>query len=272
VFACIVNVSAGPEDIGPIAAAATATLLDTQSDVDHQRSVLTLAGPLETLWRSVTALSAVAVATLDLGAHRGVHPRIGVVDVVPWVDLDNLFEPVTDRSRAARDRFARWAAEILGVPCYLYGPERSLPQVRADAHRGIPPDVGASSPHPTAGAMAVGARGALVAYNLWLVETDLGRAKAIAADIRRPGLRTFGFAVGDHVQVSCNLTQPTVVGPAAAYDLVAARSAIARAELVGLLPQAVLDATPPERWAQLDLSPDQTLERRLEALSPLRPR
>jgi glutamate formiminotransferase len=198
-----------------------------------------------------------AVARLDLRGHTGAHPRIGVVDVVPFVDLDDPFPPATSRSLAARNRFARRATDELDLPCLLYGPERSLPALRrlAPEHRS----------HPTAGICAVGARGALVAYNLWLEHDNLAEARRVAAALRRPGLRTLGLQVGDRVQVSCNLADPRHLGPDAAYDLVAAVTPVEHAELVGLIPRVVLDVIPPERWARLDLSDDRTIEARARA-------
>jgi glutamate formiminotransferase len=151
----------------------------------------------------------------------------------------------------------------LGVPCFCYGPERRLSDVRREAFGSLAPDTGPPSPHPTAGATAVGARPPLVAYNLWLAEPDLDRARAIAARLRSPAVRALGLPVGDDVQVSMNLVDPGVVGPQAVYDLVAAEATIARAELVGLVPAPVLDAADPARWAELDLSADRTIEHRL---------
>ena len=123
---------------------------------------------------------------------------------------------------AARDRFAAWAGDALGLPCFVYGPERSLPDLRRQAWRDLAPATGPAVAHPTAGAAAVGARPVLVAYNLWLAgdqdyrETGdlLGMARQFAATIRGPGIRALGLLVGDRVQVSCNLTEPWNVGPA----------------------------------------------------------
>ncbi|MHB8665149.1 MAG: hypothetical protein ACYDH6_20915 [Acidimicrobiales bacterium] len=254
---CVVNISES-DDIAPIAAAGGSHVIDVHSDRHHNRSVLTMAGP--DLCDAVVAVARAAIARLDLSTHVGVHPRIGVVDVVPWVDLDDPWADATVRSIAARDAFAARAADELGVPSYLYGPGRSLPEVRDAVRRGVAPDVGTR--HPTAGAMAVGARGVLVAYNLWLAEATLATAKRIAAAIRGPALRALGLEVGDAVQVSCNLTHPAGFGPAAAYDLVASMAPIDRAELVGLLPDAVLVAIPQARWFQLDLSAERTIESR----------
>ena len=115
----------------------------------------------------------------------------------------------------------------------------------------------------TAGAIAIGARPILVAYNVWLADDDLALARRIASAVRTPQLRTLGLQVGDRVQVSMNLVDPEVVGPAAATDAVAALAPIAGCELVGLVPEAVLRALPGARWAALDLSLDRTIEARL---------
>jgi glutamate formiminotransferase len=109
----------------------------------------------------------------------------------------------------------------------------------------------------------VGARGALVAYNLVLAHNDVAHARRVAAAVRSPALRTLGLAIGDEAQVSCNLLSPLELGPAEAYDLVSALVEVRRAELVGLIPASVLARTPSQRWSELDLGPERTLERRL---------
>jgi glutamate formiminotransferase len=183
-----------------------------------------------------------------------------VVDVVPFVPLAGS---LLGDAVAARDAFAAWFAGELGVPCFRYGPERTLPEVRRRAFRDLAPDLGPDRPHPTAGACCVGARELLVAYNVWLVTPDLARARAVAAAVRSPGIRALGLACGNRVQVSMNLVDPLVEGPAAAYDAVAARAPVAGAELVGLVPAAVLEAIPPSRWEELDLGPHRTIESRV---------
>jgi glutamate formiminotransferase len=170
-------------------------------------------------------------------------------------------------ARRARDAFATWFADAHRVPCFLYGPERTLPEVRREAFESLAPDRGPARPHPTAGACAVGVRPALVAYNVW-VTGDLTRARRVAAAVRGPGVRALGLAVGDRLQVSMNLIDPRAVGPAAAYDAVVAAALDAGieatgAELVGLLPEAVLATIPSGRWAELDLAADRTIEARL---------
>lgn len=279
---CVVNVSEGRDAAGLATLADTAgpLLLDLHRDPHHHRAVLTLAGDDDRLFDNVCNVARWAVGHLDLTGHAGVHPRIGVLDVVPFVDLAEPWAAATQRSLRARDRFAAWAATELSLPCFLYGPERDLPELRRRAWRDLRPDVGPASPHPSAGAAAVGARGVLVAYNVWLVDGSVATARSIAARLRRPGVRALGLQVGERVQVSCNLTEPYRLGPADAYDLAAEEAAahhatVAGAELVGLVPHAVLEAVPRLRWGALGLSDADTIEarldRRAEATPPERP-
>jgi glutamate formiminotransferase len=109
----------------------------------------------------------------------------------------------------------------------------------------------------------------LVAFNVWLADPDVALAQRVAVALRSPAIRALGLSVGRRVQVSMNLVDPLVVGPAAAYDAVAALAPVAGGELVGLIPAAVLEHVPQERWAELDLGPDRTIEARL-ALSTWR--
>jgi glutamate formiminotransferase/glutamate formiminotransferase/formiminotetrahydrofolate cyclodeaminase len=261
VLECVVNVSEGRDGavLAALRDAAGDSLLDVHTDPHHHRSVLTLLG--EDAARSVAA---VAVERIDLRTHSGVHPRLGAVDVVPFVALEG--STVVDAVRA-RDDFAAWFARTHEVPCFAYGPERTLPEVRRRAFHGLDPSVGPAAPHPTAGATAVGARPVLVAFNLWL-DGDLPTARAIAAAVRGPAIRALGLPVGDRVQVSMNLIAPDEVGPARAYDLVAGAASergarVDGAELVGLLPASVLARIPASRWAELDLDEDRTIEARL---------
>ena len=256
---CVINISEGrrPGVIAEIARTAGTDLLDVHTDPDHHRSVLTVVGE--------TAARAVARATidrLDLRRHDGVHPRIGVLDVVPFVPLDGA---TFADAVAARNEMASWLAETFDLPCFLYGDERSLPAVRRGAFVDLAPDVGPRAPHPTAGGCAVGARRILVAYNVWLADADLATARRIASELRCPEVRTLGLQVGEEVQVSMNLVDPTVVGPAAVYDAVRERAQPSRAELVGLVPEAVLQAVAADRWDELDLGPERTIEARLRA-------
>ena len=255
---CVINISEGRDLdlVEEIALSAGSDLLDVHTDADHNRSVITVVG--------TTAPPAViehAVQRLDLRTHDGVHPRIGVVDVVPFVPLAGS---TYEDALRARDAMSSWIANELQIPVFLYGPERSLPEIRRSAFTTLQPDLGPSEPHPTAGAVAVGARELMLAWNLWLSEPDLDLATSIASSIRGPGVRALGLQVGDEVQVSMNLIDPLIVGPAEVYDRVASVTTIARAELVGLAPQSVLDAVNQDRWEQLNLSVATTIESRLQ--------
>jgi glutamate formiminotransferase len=261
VLECVVNVSEGrdPSVLDALAAAVAGDLLDVHTDPHHNRSVFTLVGS-----EAPRRLTAEAVARIDLRGHAGVHPRIGVVDVVPFVPLGDA---TLEDAVVARDAFARWAGAELALPCFRYGPERTLPEVRRGAFGDLAPDDGPAAPHPTAGACAVGARPVLVAYNLWL---DAGPevARAVAANVRGDGIRALGLDVGGRAQVSMNLVEPWRVGPDAAWDRAAGAAedvgaSVTGAELVGLLPEAVLGAVDETRWASLDLGADRTIEARL---------
>ena len=257
---CVVNVSEGRDRavLDKLVESVGADLLDLHSDPHHHRSVFTIVGT-----DAPRRLARVATRALDLGDHDGVHPRLGVVDVVPFVPLEGA---TMDDAVRARDDFARWAADELGVPSFLYGPELSLPEVRRRAWRDLAPATG-GAPHPTAGAMCCGARTTLVAYNAWLDGADLARAREVAALVRGPHLRALGLQVGDRVQVSMNLVAPDRLGPDAARDAVAAHATVAGCELVGLIPQAVLEDIPRPRWAELDIGEASTIEFRLAARS-----
>jgi glutamate formiminotransferase len=211
---------------------------------------------------------------------------MGVVDVVPFVPLvQQAVDPSSSGLRLdpapslgaaveARDRFARWAWSELSLPCFCYGPlpgrgERTLPEIRRLAFSELVPDTGECEPHPTAGACAVGAREFLVAYNLWLADGDVEVATAVARQLRGPGVRALGFDLSGVAQVSCNLVEPSVHGLVEVHDRVVqllegTGVRIDRCELVGLLPAAVLDAVPAQRWVELGLDPDSTVEARLE--------
>lgn len=255
------NLSEGRDraTLDALAAAAGAALLDLHVDADHHRCVLTLAGE-----EAPRAVALEAIARIDLRRHSGAHPRLGAVDVVPFVALDGR----SAAAGAARDRFIVWLA-ARGVPAYSYGAaEPDLPVIRRLARRGgLRPTAGPVLPHPTAGASTVGARGPLVAYNLWLRGDDIGAARRIASKVRGPNVRALGLRVGGAAQVSMNLVEPMVVGPAEAHDLVTHACLgegveIGRAELVGLVPAAVLGGIDPRRWLELDLVDTRTFEAR----------
>jgi len=281
---CVINISEGrdPEVIAAVAAAGGVCLLDVHSDAEHHRSVLTLGGPLHEVSSAARRVAAAAVGAIDLTEHRGIHPRLGAVDVVPFVQLDQADTSVApwEAIIAARDSFASWAGSELGIPCFLYGPERSLPDIRRHAFSTLSPDNGPTAPHATAGASAVGARRVLIAYNVWIAGRVAGGpapeshidvtevARSLAARLRRPGLRTLGLAVDGGAQVSCNVVDHHQVTLSEVFDEVATGSAefgcsVTRGELVGLVPQVSLSAVDECRWVALGLRAEDTIEFRM---------
>ena len=268
---CVPNLSEG-RDAAVIAAlgrgiAATdgVFLLDTHSDPDHNRTVFTFVGPPPAVAAAAFGLARDAAARLDIHAHQGVHPRMGLVDVCPFIPLGAT--PMEDAVRTARDLGARLAAE-LEIPVYLYGeaalsPDRAaLPRVRranlaalgheiaSDPARA--PDLGPHVLHPRFGAIAVGARTSLVAYNIDLDGEDIEAARDIATAVReRDGgldhVRALGLPLPSRrrVQVSCNLLDGEATPPAAVFKVVSDHAAhkgmtVARSELVGLIPREVV--------------------------------
>jgi glutamate formiminotransferase len=273
---CVPNVSEGcrPEVVDEIVAAFAGPevlVLDRSSDADHNRSVLTLAGPGPALVEAAVAGAVACARLIDLTRHRGVHPRMGALDVLPFVPLGRATslrgaaDPDLDCAALAL-RAGRRIAEDAGVPVYLYGaaarrPERAaLPAVRgrgfealrsagraaaphaAASASGAPaaaPDLGGPRPHPTAGATAVGARGVLVAYNVDLAGADLELARRIAGAVRErdgglPAVRAMGVALEGRglVQVSMNLLDFRVTPPAVAFAAVAGLARRAGARVV----------------------------------------
>jgi len=270
VFECVVNISEGRDlaVVQRLALAAGASLRDRHSDAFHNRSVFTLINPAEELVRDTRRLIDAALDQIDLEQHAGVHPRLGVVDVVPFVALAPDFLASAVR---LRDVMEQWIATTHEVPVFLYGPlldgDRTLPYVRANAFHTLAPDFGPVHADTHRGAVVVGARDVLVAWNLWLTSVTIDQARVLARLVRGPGVRALGLQVGDSVQVSCNLIDVALATPSQVYDLVRAHlepgGVIERAELVGLIPRSLLAVEDRARWAQLGLSEDATIESRL---------
>jgi glutamate formiminotransferase len=275
---CVVNVSEGRDEtvLAALSASAGPALLDVHRDPHHHRAVLTLAGAADDVAGAARSLATATVGLLDLRTHDGVHPRLGVLDVVPFVPYEPGHAAPSDLTAAVahRDDFARWLADELGVPSFLYGPlpggrNRTLPDIRREAFgptAGLTPDFGPARPDPRTGATAVGARRVLVAYNVWVSSLEV--ARLVAPRVRSPHVRALALAVGERAQVSCNLLEPDAYGPAQLYDAVAVLAAetggaVEGAELVGLLPEVVLAAVPPARQPELGLSAEATVEFRL---------
>ncbi|HEX5148459.1 MAG TPA: glutamate formimidoyltransferase [Candidatus Limnocylindrales bacterium] len=254
------------EVVDALAAAVSATrgvhLLDRSSDASHNRSVLTLAGDADAVTRALEATVEVAVREIDMERHAGEHPRIGAVDVVPFVPLA---ETTMDEAVATARTFGRGVAERFGIPVFLYAraatrPDRvRLADVRRGGYEGLrdeiatsgrEPDYGPARTHPRAGAMAVGARPFLIAWNINLESDDLDLAKRIARRVREsggglPAVQANGFMIEELgcAQVSMNIldfaTTPVwrvweEVRAVAAEDGVSLRES----ELIGLAPLA----------------------------------
>jgi glutamate formiminotransferase len=280
VLECVPNISEGRDRaaIDELARACGPSLLDVHADADHHRSVLTLAGPgAADAAVAVRALARAAVDRLDLREHDGVHPRLGVVDVVPFVALDELPAVAVDAAQS----FGRWLASELGVPVFFYGEAdtdgRTLPDVRRDAFSRRAPDVGPSTPDPRTGATAVGARPPLVAVNCRLDRDDVTLARSIARAVRArdgglPGVRALGFRLDSvgAAQVSMNVTELAATGVEAACTAVrelagAAGAAVDVVELVGLLPDAEYDRWSDRFRSWTGLGPGVTIGARLAA-------
>jgi glutamate formiminotransferase len=302
---CVPNVSEGrrPEVVDEIVAAFAAAdpdvlVLDRSCDPDHNRSVLTLAGPGPALVEAAVAGAAACARLIHLPRHRGVHPRMGALDVLPFVPLGRATvlrggpDPDLDCAALAL-RAGRRIADEVGIPVYLYGaaarrPERAaLPAVRGRGFETLgasrsagqvpaaPPDLGGPAPHPTAGATAVGAREVLVAYNVDLAGADVELARRIARAVRErdgglPAVRAMGVALEGRglVQVSMNLLDYRVTPPAVAFAAVAglaerAGARVVRSEVVGLVPAAALAGTDPAALRLDGFTPDLLLEERL---------
>ena len=257
---CVINISEGRnrDVLRELAAVCADELLDVHVDPDHNRSVFTLLGI-----DAPRRLARQGVELLQLDEHQGVHPRLGVVDVVPFIPLN---DSTMDEAIAARNAFAKWASSELSVPCFLYGTERSLPEIRRDAWTHLQPQCGPNAPHVSAGAMCVGARNYLVAYNVWLKATTSEKdARSIAQSVRGDGLRTLPLRVGNQWQISMNLIDPDRIGPDIATDRVHQFAKqhnvdIDHCELVGLIAHSALKKISENRWDELDLSADRTIE------------
>ncbi len=300
-----------PEVVARLAAAVVgvpgAHLLDRSSDPSHNRSVMTLAGETAPILEALERAVAVAVAEIDMESQAGEHPRIGAVDVVPFVPLAGT--TMADCIELART-FGALVADRFGIPVYLYGEAATSPsrQRLADVRRGQyeglktqigepgrEPDFGPARLHPSAGAMAVGARPFLIAFNINLESKDLELAKRIARRIREssgglPRVQANGFWIEEtgRAQVSMNLLDFRTTPMWKVWESVRSEAAedgvhLRESELIGLAPlEALLDVANhcgvseslpgTERLAGAasflklrDFSPLQALELRLEA-------
>ena len=291
---CIPNVSEGRRgDVvaalaeAAVMAAPGVVLLDRTSDVDHNRSVLTFLGEGEALVVAMTALVGAALDAIDLRKHAGAHPRLGAVDVIPFVPVRGA---TTADCVALAKTLGRTLADRYGLPVYLYEdaasrPDRqNLANIRKGEFEGLAkkmedpawkPDFGPSAPHPSGGAVVVGARAPLIAYNINLATADLAVADRIAKAIRHlSGGYRFVKAMGvklearGQVQVSINMTNFEKTPLHRVFETVRSEAerqgvAVVGSEIVGLVPQAALLAAA-GHYLRLEADPGpQVLENKL---------
>ncbi len=268
---------------------ASAELLDVHSDELHGRTVLTLAGPARDLGDSLVRGAAAALELLDLGAHGGAHPRIGVLDVAPIVYPDE--RRAATAASLARELGARLGE--IGLPVFLYGQLAGSGERRERHHfrRGgisalsermqsgeLVPDFGPPAPHPTAGAVLVTARPPLAAFNVEVEGLTAERGREVAAAVREaggglPGVRAIAIELGDgRTQISTNVHDPVGL-PLARLIAEVERLAgplggrLKTAELVGLVPEAALAGYPHDHLPIRDFDPaERTIEARLGGL------
>ncbi len=268
---CVPNFSEGRriDVVDALAGAVSETpeihLLDRTSDPDHNRSVLTFAGPPRPVTEAMERLVGLALARIDMERHTGQHPRMGAVDVIPFVPLGDTS---LDETVALAEVFAERIADRFELPVYLYAmaatrPERRiLADVRRPQYEGLKaligedpertPDFGPRRSHPTGGAVAVGARPFLIAYNINLGSEDVGLARRIAGAVREKGgglprVQALGLYLEDLrcAQVSMNLLDHAITPIWQVWervrDLAAAEGVELReSELIGLAPLAAL--------------------------------
>lgn len=251
-----------------IASAQGVRILDVQTDADHHRSVITFVGDRRAVAEGAFAGAQKAAELIDMNAHKGAHPRVGALDVLPFVPIAGV---TMDDCVALARSVGKRIAEELGVPVYLYEraatrpDRRALPDVRRGEYEGLRtdierdpgrrPDFGPPRLHPTAGACIVGARPVLIAWNVNLKSSDVELAKRIARKIRErdggfPAVRANGFALRERgiVQVSMNMLDYSVTSLTQAYEAIRAEAAkegveVLESEIVGLVPlDAILES------------------------------
>jgi len=291
---CVPNFSEGRRKVemnaiaNAIASVRGVRLLDTEMDPNHNRSVITFIGDRTAIAEGAFQGAKTAVARIDMNTHRGEHPRVGALDVLPFVPI--LGVTMEDCIALARSVGKR-IAEELQVPVYLYEaaatrPDRkALPDVRRGEYEGLKvaietdpdrrPDFGPSRLHPTAGACIVGARPVLIAWNVNLATKDIRVAKRIAKAIREsdgglPAVRAKGFELADRglVQVSMNMTDYHKTSLVQAYEAIRALAAkegvdIAESEIIGLVPLDAILAGATQYFKLARFHREQILETRL---------
>jgi len=291
---CVPNFSEGrrKEVVDAIAQAIASVhgvrVLDQEMDADHNRSVITFVGDRTSVVEAAFRGAKKAVELIDMSRHRGEHPRVGALDVLPFVPIAGVtMDDCVDLARAVGKRIA----DELQVPVYLYEAaatrpdRRALPDVRRGEYEGLKieietnpdrkPDFGSPRLHPTAGACIVGARPVLIAWNVNLRTTDVGVAKRIAKAIREsdgglPAVRAKGFDLADRelVQVSMNMVDYRKTSLVQAFEAIRALAAkegveIAESEIIGLVPLDALVEAATQYLKLARFHREQILETRL---------
>jgi glutamate formiminotransferase len=255
---------------------AGARVLDVHSDVPHNRSVLTIVSPNDELMAPLVALAR-ACRDIDLEVHEGAHPRLGGLDVCPLVPFHSPMEAAVSTARSV----AEAVAEACAVPVYLYGnaarrrATRELPDLRRGGLAGLearsvdtPPDYGPRAIDPSRGVVCVGARGPLIAFNVWFEATaEIARevAKLVREQSSLPGVRALGIDLGDGTsQVSMNLKSPQETGIDTVFQAVTDAASTRgikpwKTEIVGLIEERFAP-DPKKEAARLLIQPGRTLE------------
>jgi glutamate formiminotransferase len=293
IIECVPNISEGRRAdvvagiVDAVRRVQGARLLDHSSDASHNRSVITMAGDAASLKAAVLALFEAAVAAIDLRTHAGEHPRMGAVDVVPFVPIEDV--TMEECVALAKDT-ARSIAERFAVPVYLYEEASSNPlrknleDIRRGEFEGLAakmpsdgwaPDFGPRTPHPSAGASVIGARMPLIAYNINLNTDRLEVAKKIAAAVRFSSggfrfVKAMGVTLADRniVQVSMNLTNYEKTPILRVFEAVKREAerygvTVLESEIVGLVPSAALVDLAVSTLQLADFKRSQILEHRL---------
>ncbi len=298
VIECVPNFSEGrnPGHVAALEAAISSVpeslVLDRTSDPDHNRTVITFAGPADAVIESALRGAAKAVELIDLNHQRGVHPRLGALDVLPFIPLSGASLPdCVEIAHKAGNRIWR----ELGVPVYFYEaaalrPDRvKLEDVRRSQFEGLResalldeskrPDIGGPGLHPTAGAVIVGARKLLIAFNVNLKTTDLQIANSIAKRIRAssggfPAVKALGLPLASRglVQVSTNLTDYERTPVHAVYAEIARLAAehgiaIEESELIGLVPRKAVEMTAAAGLKLPNFDSRSVIENRMDAVA-----
>jgi glutamate formiminotransferase len=265
VIECVPNFSEGRDAevmraiVGAIESVRGILLLGWESDADHNRSVVTFAGPEEAVLEGAIRGAGKAAELIDLRAHQGVHPRVGAADVIPFVPMENatLEDCVQIAHRAGEQIWSRF-----GVPVYFYeasartDERRRLEKVRRKGFDGRPADIGESAEHPRAGAAVVGARDFLIAFNINLSTAEVGVAQAIARRIRESGggfpyVKAMGRYIASRncAQVSMNLTNFAetpldIVYKVISEEAVRHSTSVESCQLIGFVPRRAYEMYP----------------------------